>query len=108
VYFYLAFSERRYSLLPPPTPPPGNVAHTVSIQWLDGRNTTVRVDDISTDNGFLSLHVIDEPVGWMIIPSFSIHWVVAVEPLSDPNDTKTIGFPYTYSRNPGSINFVRP
>jgi len=87
---------------------PPSTSHTVAIQWLDGRHTTVRVDDISTDNGFLSLHVIDEPVGWMIIPAFSIHWIVAVESLSDPNDAKTLGFPYTYSRDLDFTDFVRP
>ncbi len=70
---------------------PKSVTTTVSIQWLDGNNTTVRVDDISTNDGFLSLHIIDDPVGWMIIPAFSIHWIIAVE-LKDDDDTKTIGF----------------
>jgi hypothetical protein len=70
---------------------PNSVAHTVSIQWIDGKNTTIMVDDISTSEGFLSLHVIDDPVGWMIIPAFSIHWIVAVE-IKGSDDTKTIGF----------------
>jgi len=84
------------------TSQPAAVETTVSIQWLDGKNTVVRVDDINTDDGFLSLHVIDEPVGWMIIPAFSIHWIVAVE-VNEGDDTKTIGFDSVDIRN-----FVRP
>lgn len=67
--------------VPPPATPS---LYTVVVHWLDGSNTTVTSDHIYLKDGWIAIHVTQDPVGMMFLPSFAVSSVNALEMPPEP------------------------
>jgi hypothetical protein len=83
--------------------------YLVTVNWIDGRRTTVKADEFTTSNGFLHLHITTHPVGWMFIPTFSISWAVILDPMEKPDDSskKKLNYPSPAGTEHELVYFMR-
>ena len=53
--------------------------YTVIVNWLDGSTTTVASDHVYMKDGWIAIHVTQDPVGMLFIPAFSVSHISALE-----------------------------
>ena len=53
--------------------------YTVIITWLDNTTTTVASDHVDLKNGWVAIHVTQDPVGMLLIPELSVSFISALE-----------------------------
>lgn len=69
--------------IPQPTEPRTSL-YTVLVNWLDGSTTTVSSDHVYIKDGWIAIHVTQDPVGMMFLPAFSVSSVTALELPPEP------------------------
>jgi len=63
----------------PQQPEPRTGDYTVVVTWLDSTTTIVSSDHVYIKGGWLAIHVTQEPVGMLFIPSLSVSYVSALD-----------------------------
>jgi len=87
----VAVSIYVYSVQGEPQAPQEPQRYSVRINWLDGTHTTIsNSDHVYVKDGFVVIRVLDEPLGIIYLPAFSVFSVLALDQTNVPNKTMTL------------------